>query len=106
MWCGVGTEVKFSGGVYAKKPNPLLKTVMSTFQLLMMHTCHNLWTEICEIRQLFKGDLMKFCEIFTKITLELPKNTQKPLFKCKKPVINTLKCDLCLFFHKICCEIV
>ena len=37
------------------------------------HTCHELWTEICEIRQIFKGDLIQFCEIFTKITLELPK---------------------------------
>ena len=36
------------------------------------HTCHNLWTEICEIRQIFKGDLIKFIENFTKITMELP----------------------------------
>ena len=43
--------------------------------------CHKLWTEICEIRQIFKGDLIKFCEIFTKITLKLPKYSQKPLFK-------------------------
>ena len=47
-----------------------------------------------------------FCGIFTKITLELTQNSQKPLFKCKKLVINTTKCDLCLFLHKICCEIV
>ena len=49
-------------------------------------TCHKLWTiwtEICEIRQNFKGDLMKFCDIFTKITLELPQNRQKPLFKLR-----------------------
>ena len=37
----------------------------------------------------FKGDLIKFCEIFKKIALELPQNSQKPLFKCKKLVINT-----------------
>ena len=37
------------------------------------HTCHKLWTEICEIRQIFKWDFMKFCESFTKITLKLPK---------------------------------
>ena len=35
-----------------------------------MHTCHKLWTEI------FKGDFLKFCEIFTKITLKLPQNSQ------------------------------
>ena len=63
-----------------------------------------LWTEICEIWQIFKGDLIKFFEIFTKITLELPQNSQKPLFKCKKLVINTTKCDLCLFLHKMCCK--
>ena len=31
-----------------------------------LHTCHKL-SEICEIRQIFKGGLIKFCEIFTKI---------------------------------------
>ena len=50
------------------------------------HTCHKLWTEICEIRHLLKEDLIKFCEFFTKITLELPQNSQKPYFKCKKLV--------------------
>ena len=54
-------------------------------------TCHKLWTEIGEIRQIFKGDLIKFCVIFTKITLELPQNSEKLLFKCKKLVINTTK---------------
>ena len=49
---------------------------------------------------------MKFCEIFTKITLELPKNSHEPLFKCKKLVISTTKCDLCLFLHKICCKMI
>ena len=72
-----------------------------------MHTCHKLWTEICEIRQIFKGDFIKFCEIFTKFTLKLPQNSQfKPLFKHKKLVINTTKCDLCLFLHKVCCKMV
>ena len=37
-----------------------------------MHTCHKLWTKICEIWQKFKGDLTKCCEIFLYITLELP----------------------------------
>ena len=78
--------------------------------------CHKLWIEICEIRQIFKGDLIKFCEIrqifkgdlikfceFCENSLEHPQNSQKPLIKCKKLVINTIKCDLCLFLHKICC---
>ena len=69
-------------------------------------TCHNLLTEICEIRQIFKGDLIKFCEVFTKVTLKLPQNSQKPLFKCKKLVISTTKCNLCLFLHKMCCKMV
>ena len=30
------------------------------------HTCHKLWIEICEMSQIFKGDLIKFCEIFIK----------------------------------------
>ena len=37
--------------------------------------------EIYEITQIFKGDLIKFCEIFTKIFLDRPQNCQKPLFK-------------------------
>ena len=35
------------------------------------HTCHKLWSKICETRHNFKGDLAK-CEIFLNITLELP----------------------------------
>ena len=65
------------------------------------HTCHKLWTEICEIRQIFRGDLIKFCNGFTKITFELPLNSQKPLFICKKLLINTTKCDLCSLLHKM-----
>ena len=34
-------------------------------------------TEICELNQNFMWDLIKFCEIFTKITYELPQNIQK-----------------------------
>ena len=52
-----------------------------------------MWTAICEIRQNFKGDLIVFCEIFIKIILELPQNSQRPLFQCKKLVLNTTKCD-------------
>ena len=59
-----------------------------------MHTCHKLCTEICEINKNFKGGMIKFCEIFTKINLELLQITKKLLFQCKKLVINTIKCDL------------
>ena len=38
------------------------------------HTCHKLWTEICEINQNYKGDVIKF-------PLALPKNT------CKQKVL-------------------
>ena len=43
---------------------------------------------------------------FYKITLELPHNSQKPSFKCKKFVTNTIKSALCLFLHKMCCKMV
>ena len=48
-----------------------------------------MWTEICEIWQFCKGDLIKFCEIFANITFDLSQNNQKPVFKCTKLVINT-----------------
>ena len=48
--------------------------------ILCVHTCHKLWTKICEIRQNFKGDLTKFCEIFLNITLEFPQYSLKCLF--------------------------
>ena len=72
------------------------------------HTCHKLWTKICEIRQNFKGDLTKFCEIFLNITLELPQYSLNSFFffSCKKVVKTTTVCDLCLFLHKIYCKIV
>ena len=54
------------------------------------------------IRQILKGYLITFCEIFTKITLELPQNSQKPLLKCKKPVINTTKCVFYVYFFVKC----
>ena len=60
------------------------------------HTCHKLWTKICEIRQNFKGDTTKFCEIFLNITLELPQYSLKSFF--------FFLCDLCLFLHNICCK--
>ena len=71
-----------------------------------MHTCHKLWTEICEISQIFKEDLMKFCENFTKMSLELSQNSKNPLFKCKKLVINTAMCDFPLFLQQMCCKMV
>ena len=42
-----------------------------------VHTCYKLWTEIREIKQNFKRDLIKYCKIFTKIILELPKYNPK-----------------------------
>ena len=33
-----------------------------------IHTCHKLWTKICEIKQTFKGDSTKFCESFLLLT--------------------------------------
>ena len=71
-----------------------------------LHTSHKLWNEICQIRQIQMGDLIKFCEIFTKITLKLPPSSQKPVFECMKLVINTTKCDVCLFLHKVCFKVV
>ena len=44
------------------------------------HTYHKLWTKICEIRQNFQGDLIKFCEIFLNITLELLQYSLKSFF--------------------------
>ena len=61
-----------------------------------IHTCHKLWTKICEIRQNFKGDLTKFCEIFLNITLELPIYSLKSFVSCKKLVKTTTMCNLCL----------
>ena len=75
-------------------------------KFIIIHTCHKLWTKICEIRQNFKGDLTKFCEIFLNIPLELPKYSLKSFFSCKKLVKTTTVCDLCLFLHKICCKMV
>ena len=57
--------------VYAmkKRPSGLVKMAISSYLLIYIengHICHKLWTEICEIWQFFKGDLIKFCEIFAK----------------------------------------
>ena len=59
----------------------------------------------CEIRQIFKGDLIKFCVFLQKSLWSSPKIVKKS-FNCKKHVINTTKCDLCLFLHKMCCKMV
>ena len=76
------------------------------YNCLSIAYVHKLWPEICEIIQIFKGDLIIVCEIFTKSTLKFPQNSQKPLFKYMNLVIYTTKCDLCLFFHKMCCKMV
>ena len=63
--------------------------------------CKNMWRSDSilnnQIRQIFKGALVKFCEM----TLKLPQSNQKPLFNCMKLVIITAKCDVCLFLHKM-----
>ena len=50
-------------------------SVLAGLPFPLTYTCHKLWTEIRELRQIFKADLIKFCEIFTKIALELPQNS-------------------------------
>ena len=69
--------------------------LLGTLTLVMLHTCHKLWTKICEISQNFMGDLTEFCETFLSITLEFPQHRQKSLFECKKLVRTTQVCDLC-----------
>ena len=64
------------------------------------HTCHKLWIKICEIRQNFKGDLTKFCEIFLNITLKLSQYSLKSFNSYKELVKTTTVCDICLFLHK------
>ena len=44
---------------------------------------------------------MKFCETSIKIAFKLPKAILKPLFSFNKLLIDTIKCNLCLLFHKI-----
>ena len=39
---------------------------------MIWEVSHSHVCEICGMRQIFKGDLIKFCEFFTKVTLELP----------------------------------
>ena len=80
------------------------KTIGTTLKhISKKQTGHKLWTEICAFWPIFKGDLIKFCEILTKITLKLYQNSQMPLFKCQnsqKPLFKwtklmeeTKKCD-------------
>ena len=72
-----------------------------------VHTHYKLWTEICEVWPIFKGDLIEFCEILTKRTLKLYQNSlysnaktvkslclnEKSLWQRQKSVI------FYLFFH-------
>ena len=55
-------------------------TSLSTIFQSYSDGCHWLWTKICEIRQNFKGDLTKFCEIFLNITVELSQYSLKSFF--------------------------
>ena len=81
---------------YAMKCDFCLKTGFKVF-VNLSHTCHKLWTKICEIRQNFMGDLTKFCEIFLNITCELPRYSLKPFLSCKK-LVKTSKCVICVYF--------
>ena len=65
------------------------------------HTCHKMWTKICEIRQNFKRDLTKFRDIF--ITLELSQYSLKSFFPAFRSLWKPESVDLCLFLYKICC---
>ena len=65
-----------------------------------VHTCHKLWAEICEIRQNYKWDLIKFCETFTKIAFKLPKCILLPLFSFNKLLTDIIKCNLYFLFIK------
>ena len=57
-----------------------LHCLKNDHKMPMIHTCHKLWTKTCEIRQKFKGDMTKFCEIFLNITLKLPHYSLKSFF--------------------------
>ena len=54
--------------------------MFTSFSFWANHTCHKLWTKICEIRQNFKEDLTNFCEIILNINLELPQYSLKLFF--------------------------
>ena len=87
--------------IFITKMKIILNNAKSAAMEFKNHTCHKLWTEICEIRQNFKWDLIKFCETWTKLAFKLPKGILKPLFSFNKLSIDTIQCDLCLLFHKI-----
>ena len=55
---------------------------------------------MCEIKHIFKGDVIKFCDVFYKNHFGAPQNSQKPLFECKKLVIKTKTCDNVYFIIK------
>ena len=84
-----------------------MSVVPKTFELLRFdwccvhgyysHTCHKLWTKICEIRQKFMGDLTKFCEIFLNITLELPQYNLKSFFMWESGE-NPQQCVINIYF--------
>ena len=61
------------------KPGAFIYPLPLAAFVVVVHTCHKLWTEICEINQIFKGDLITFREIVTKIPLDPPSNITKKL---------------------------
>ena len=64
---------------------------------MRVHTCHKLWTRICEIRQNFKGDLTNSVR-FSKTSLwSSPNIVLKYFFSCKKLVKTKTVCYVYFF---------
>ena len=62
------------------------------------HTCHKLWTKICEISQNFKRDFTKFLEIFINITLGLPQYSLIIFFLHVKSLWKPQQCVIYVYF--------
>ena len=73
-------------------------TSTTTSYSTLYHTCHKLCTKISEIRQNFKGDLTKFCEIFLNITLELPQYSLKSSFFHVRSLWKPWLCVIYVYF--------
>ena len=64
----------------------------------IIHTCHKLRTEIREIRQNFKGELTKYCEVFLNITLELPQYSSLFFFFHVRSLWKQQHCVIFVYF--------
>ena len=102
---GLRLKTFFCGRFKYRKEKHIIHWLICIMKLKYMHTCHKLWTKICETRQNFKGDLTKFCEIFLNITGASQIQSKVFFFSCQKLVKTKTKCDLHLFLHKICCNL-